>query len=315
MTTIRKSRFLFNTAMLSAVLLASCGRVDDGKGAPKTLNGGPPAASFDVAARGAGQGALTVIPAIPTAVADLQAVYSGKSVAAAYRWERNGAAMEGEDGDRLVKGKFRKGDEIRVVSTVDGVKESFSVVIGNSPPSASKISFSPESAGGGVDVTATVEGKDPDAEDAVKFDYQWIINGREAAMQTDPVLKGDLIKRGDTVALRVTPYDGTERGQAMTSLSVTVKNSSPAITSTPPKEFSARTYTYQAAAQDPDGDAVSFSLTKAPEGMKIGAGGRIEWPLKQEYKGAYEVTVEADDGHGGKATQDFSITLGASGGG
>lgn len=311
----RKNCFLFSAAVLSTVLLASCGRVDEGKGAPKTLNGAPPAASGEVPAQGAGQGVLTVIPSIPTAVTDLQAVYSGKSVAATYRWERNGAPMEGEDGDRLAKGKFAKGDEIKVVSAVDGARESFSVVIGNSPPSVVKISFSPEYIGGGVDVTATVEGKDPDAEDAVTFDYQWIINGREAAMQTDPVLRGDLIKRGDTVALRVIPYDGTERGLAMTSLSVTAKNSLPTITSTPPKEFSARTYTYLVTAQDPDGDIVSFSLSRAPEGMKISAGGKIEWPLKQEYKGGYEVSVEADDGHGGKATQDFSITLGASGGG
>ncbi|MBI5902333.1 MAG: hypothetical protein HZB84_02485 [Deltaproteobacteria bacterium] len=311
---IRKS-FLFNTAVLSTVLLASCGRVDDGKGAAKTRNGGPPAAVGEAATQGAGLGVLTVIPANPTAVTDIQAVYSGASGAASYRWARNGEPIEGETGDRLGKGRFGKGDEIEVIAAVDGAKMSYSVTIGNSPPSMAKISFSPERIGAGVDVIATVEGRDPDAGDTVRFRYQWIINGREAAMQTDPVLKGDLIKRDDTVALRVTPYDGTEAGHEMTSLAVIVGNSLPMITSAPPKEFSARTYTYQVAAQDPDGDAVSFSLTKAPEGMKIGAGGKIEWPLKQEYKGGYDVSVEADDGHGGKAAQEFNITLGASGGG
>lgn len=306
--------FLFNTAVLSTVLLASCGRVDDGKGAAKTISAVPPAASGEAATHGAGQGVLTVIPANPTAVTDIQAVYSGTSAAASYRWARNGVPIEGETGDRLGKSMFGKGDEVEVIATVDGEKKSYTVIVGNSPPSVAKITFSPERIGASVDVAATVEGKDPDSGDTVRFRYQWIINGRDAAMQTDPVLKGELIKRDDTVALRVTPYDGAEDGHEMTSLVVVAGNSAPRITSAPPREFSARTYTYQVAAQDPDGDAVSFSLTKAPEGMKIGAGGKIEWPLKQEYKGGYEVIVEADDGHGGKATQEFNITLGASGG-
>lgn len=310
---MRKS-FLFNTAILSTVLLASCGRVDDGKGAPKTVSAGPPAASGEASTRVAGPGVLTVAPENPTAVTDIQAVYSGASTAASYRWTRNGEPIEGETGDRLGRGRFNKGDEIEVIAAVDGEKKSYRVVIGNSPPSVAKISFSPERIAAGVDVAATVAGKDPDAGDTVRFRYQWIINGRDAAMQTDPVLKGELIKRDDTVALRVTPYDGAEDGPEMTSLAVITGNSAPRITSTPPRAFSARTYTYQVSAQDPDGDAVSFSLTKAPEGMRIGADGKIEWPLKQEYKGGYDVTVEADDGRGGKATQELTITLGASGG-
>lgn len=310
-----RKKLLFNAALLSAVLLASCGRVDDGKGAAsKTPNGGPPPASGEAATRGAGQGVLTVIPENPTAVTDLQAVYSGAIGSASYRWVRNGETVVGETGDRLGRGGFGKGDQIEVIAAVDGVKMSYGVTIGNSPPSATKISFSPERVGAGVDVTATVEGKDPDAGDTVGFRYQWIINGHDAPMQTDRVIKGYLIKRDDTVALRVTPYDGTEDGDPMTSLAVIVGNSAPRITSTPPREFSARTYTYQVTALDPDGDAVRFSLTKSPAGMKIGADGKIEWPLKQEYRGGYEVSVEADDGHGGKAAQEFNITLGASGG-
>lgn len=307
--------FLFTTAVLSTAILASCGRVDDGKGASKALEGGPPAASGEAATPGQGQGVLTVVPANPTAVTDIQAVYSGASTAASYRWMRNGEPIVGETGDRLGKGRFNKGDEIEVMAAVNGEKKSYSVIIGNSPPSVAKMTFSPERIGAGSDVTATVEGKDPDAGDTVRFRYQWIINGHDAPMQTDPVLKGDLIKRDDTVALRVTPYDGVEDGPPMTSLPVTAGNSAPRITSAPPREFSARTYTYQLSAQDPDGDSVSFSLTKSPEGMRIGADGKIEWPLKQEYKGGYEVTVEADDGHGGKAAQEFKITLGSSDGG
>ncbi len=310
---IRKS-FIFNTAVLSTVLLASCGRVDDGKGAPKTVSGAPPQAVGEASTPGPGQGVLTVIPANPTAVTDLQAVYSGAIGSASYRWMRNGEPIVGEAGDRLGKGRFGKGDEIEVIAAVNGEQRSYSVTIGNSPPSVAKITFSPERIGAGVDVAATVEGKDPDAGDTVRFRYQWIINGHDVPMQTDPVLKGDLIKRDDTVALRVTPYDGAEDGPQMTSLPVTAGNSAPRITSAPPGEFSARTYTYQVSAQDPDGDSVSFSLTKSPEGMRMGPDGKIEWPLKQEYKGGYEVIVEADDGHGGKAAQEFKITLGASGG-
>lgn len=53
-------------------------------------------------------------------------------------------------------------------------------------------------------------------------------------------------------------------------------------------------YRYVAAAQDPQGLALSFSLTESPGGMTIDATGSIEW--KQPVSGNFAVTVRADNG-------------------
>lgn len=64
---------------------------------------------------------------------------------------------------------------------------------------------------------------------------------------------------------------------------------------------------YQPRAADQDGDAVSISLVKGPEGMTAEKGS-IEWNAKG-HKGSFEVTVAADDGNGGQSLQTFELKV------
>lgn len=88
-------------------------------------------------------------------------------------------------------------------------------------------------------------------------------------------------------------------------------NAAPAFVTTPVVDgLAGRSYRYDALATDEDGDAVTFSLPIAPEGMTIdSATGRIDWLPGTDDLGVQEVIVLADDGRGGTTEQRFLITV------
>ena len=89
----------------------------------------------------------------------------------------------------------------------------------------------------------------------------------------------------------------------------TTANHPPTITSTPPLMVN-RTYQYDVRATDPDGDALAFSLSDAPEGMTIDAGtGRIRWIASPTQIGTVAPTVTVSDGRGGAASQSLALTV------
>jgi bacillopeptidase F len=88
-------------------------------------------------------------------------------------------------------------------------------------------------------------------------------------------------------------------------------NSPPLITSMPPTAATAGSlYTYAVTASDPEGDALSFSLDAAPNGMTIEAiGGVISWTPGGDQIGSHGVTVRVTDAGGQAATQSFSVAV------
>ena len=112
------------------------------------------------------------------------------------------------------------------------------------------------------------------------------------------------------VVLQADDGQGRIIDQAFT-LTVVNVNDPPRITSTPTLGgFQDQEYRYQVTATDEDGDALTFSLAKAPEGMSIDpATGLVTWKPTAEQAGVHEVSVVADDGHGGTARQDFTLSI------
>ena len=86
-------------------------------------------------------------------------------------------------------------------------------------------------------------------------------------------------------------------------------NRAPAFSSTPVTSATAGTaYAYTARATDPDGDAISYSLTSAPAGMAIHAtSGALSWMPTLAQGGSHTVAVRATDAKGAYATQIFGI--------
>ncbi len=68
-------------------------------------------------------------------------------------------------------------------------------------------------------------------------------------------------------------------------------------------------YKYQVMAMDPEMDTITFSLTKAPEGMMIDKSGLITWEPNADQAGSHEVIVTADDGKGNKVNQTYTLTI------
>jgi PKD repeat protein len=88
-------------------------------------------------------------------------------------------------------------------------------------------------------------------------------------------------------------------------------NQSPQITSAPETEIEmGALYTYSVTAEDPDGDAISFSLEMAPEGMTIDEiSGQITWPTDVEDEGSHDVRVRATDARGDFDLQTFTVQV------
>src|SRR5262249_35177882 len=87
-------------------------------------------------------------------------------------------------------------------------------------------------------------------------------------------------------------------------------NNPPMITSSPRTTVGmGANYLYQVAASDPDADALTFSLATAPAGMTISAAGLVHWQPSGRQLGANPVEVRVDDGRGGLARQDFTVTV------
>ena len=69
-------------------------------------------------------------------------------------------------------------------------------------------------------------------------------------------------------------------------------------------------YRYNADAIDPDGDDLVYSVVDGPGGLFInGSTGELLWAASPDQVGQHMVTIEANDGNGGIATQQFVIDV------
>ncbi|MEM7312096.1 MAG: putative Ig domain-containing protein, partial [Planctomycetota bacterium] len=63
-------------------------------------------------------------------------------------------------------------------------------------------------------------------------------------------------------------------------------------------------------AIDPDDDALTYSIESGPGGLLINAeSGALLWAASPDQVGVHDVTIVADDGRGGRATQSFKIEV------
>jgi hypothetical protein len=158
---------------------------------------------------------------------------------------------------------------------------------------------------------AKVEAADTEG-DTIAFSYQWIKNGTVLMGEASETLVDPTLKKGDKIALRVTPYDMKGTGEEVTSQEIVILNSAPIITSSPKgQKLKSNLYQYQVLADDPDGDPVTFSLTpSSPQGMTIDPQtGLIQWKVGPNDAGTHTIEVIAADGDGGKCTQKFTLTI------
>ncbi len=151
---------------------------------------------------------------------------------------------------------------------------------------------------------------DADANDELTFSLLDGPSGMTIPVGTATVTWSSAAAGIHVVQVRVDDLAGAYDVQQYT-LVVSTPNTLPVITSTP--TLSAEVglaYTYDAAATDADGDAVTFSLPLHPAGMSInGSTGVITWtPVEDDIGNAF-VTLRAIDSRGGAATQNFTLVV------
>lgn len=132
------------------------------------------------------------------------------------------------------------------------------------------------------------------------------INPTTGVIQWTPTTTGDF-----DVTVEATNWAGTAT-QPFT-ITVTLPNGAPVITTTAPTTATeGSTYTYAAAATDPDaGDTLTWSLTGAPAGMTVvAATGAVSWTPAVGSAGDVTYTLAVSDGTD-TDSEDVTVTVSA----
>jgi hypothetical protein len=109
--------------------------------------------------------------------------------------------------------------------------------------------------------------------------------------------------------VKISAYD---YGGASDSQTFTIKikpNEPPVFVSRPVlPALLGSSYSYDADAVDPDGNAVTYSLMSSPSGMSINAvSGLVTWTPTSSQLGAHSVSIKASDVYGAATTQNYSV--------
>ena len=186
-----------------------------------------------------------------------------------YAWYVNGGAIAATTS--MTGSSFSKSDKVECeVKPYDGSEygtavKSNQVIIGNAAPAVASVTLTPSPAYEGSTMTCT-PGTTKDG-DTVTIKYEWFVNGTLTSTASSK-LSGTSFDKGDRVYCRITPFDGTDDGTALTSSTVTISNTAPTATSvriSPNPSNQADTLICNYAYSDVDGDVQS--------------GTKIEWTV------------------------------------
>jgi hypothetical protein len=242
----------------------------------------------------------------------------GDSYRLTFEWKVNGELVASGPHPRFTPRNVRKDDRIEVtVVATDGLLESRPrsqrTRIGNRPPLLQGLLLEPEgTVRPGDELLASPQATDPD-DDALRFQYTWLVNGSEADA-TGRSFSTRGLDRGDTVQVRAVVSDGSDSSQPAVSRQVTVGNSPPLIEKIPTLQSESGSFRYTFEATDPDGDRnLRFRLREAPEGMRIDPIlGVVTWHPKPSQAGVHQVDVIVEDSHGDGSALRFEVTVTAS---
>jgi hypothetical protein len=232
-----------------------------------------------------------------------------------YHWLKNDEEIAGENKEILRGIHLKKGDLIRVkVTPFDGKTEgepflSSPVKIVLSPDVIEEVRIEPKIAYSNCDLKVFVRSREEDG-DLIRYSYKWERNGVILSEERTDVLERGQFKRGDTIAITVTPQDGESEGMPRRSKPVTIANGPPIITSSPPQKTNGNIYTYQVTANDPDNDPILFILKTAPQGMEIDKeAGLVRWEIRQGNQGTQSIEIQASDSEGARSFQRYTLSV------
>jgi hypothetical protein len=263
---------------------------------------------------------VNILPGKPNRESELNLLIQsqdpdGDPITYQYQWLKNEEEIIGQNQNTLKKGNFKKGDLIQVrVTPFDGKVDgtpflSPPVRILNSPPIVQKIWIEPKLAYVTDRLKAYVKSFDSDG-DFIYLTYQWEKNGVVLNEERGEFLERGQFKKGDSIAVIVTPDDRETLGTPKKSEPLIISNSPPFIVSSPPTSVEKLTYIYQVIANDPDNDPIIFDMKSGPKGMEMDKNtGLIRWEIRREDKGSHSVEIEVSDNEGARSIQRYTLTV------
>ena len=282
------------------LLLCSCTSASDKPATPGT--------GQSVTQPGPAKGApgLEIMQNEPTRNSTLSVNANGFNLAeATLVWLVNGAIVEGYSTSQFKASEASRGDTIQAKAVLKDQEIYSNIVqVKNTPPEIKSIQFA-SAVRPGDPLSIEAVGADADG-DAVTLLYEWMKNGEPAGAGKS--IESQL-KKGDSVMVKVTPFDGTDYGKAAV-LQRAIVNMPPVILENKGGSFDGSTYSYQVKASDPDGDTLTYSLESPPAGMTIDpSSGLLKWVVPREFKGGKKVAINVNDGNGGNTKYSVTITI------
>jgi len=154
-----------------------------------------------------------------------------------------------------------------------------------------------------------VRAEDPDGQqvvfELVEAPQGMTIHTRTGLVTWDPLASEDAL-----VTLQVQDERGAVAEQSFTIRVDLNPNQPPQIISAPPLAVNlGETWSYAVGAFDPDSDPVELLLIIAPDGALLDNGGIAIWEPTTNQLGEQEFVIEARDGRGGVARQEFTVLV------
>ena len=175
---------------------------------------------------------ISVTPFVPrtndelSVSVDAESNPEGRDLTFTYEWTLDGIPLPESSGS-LASTVFQRGDEVSVtVQAFDGELSSdpavTTVTIANTPPVVSLVTLTPSSPTTRDEITASYTVEDDDG-DSVILNFDWYLDGVLVPGETLSTFPGSETMTGETISVSITPNDGIDDGQSVSSAELTVQ--------------------------------------------------------------------------------------------